>query len=263
MPHIVYSQATGPPDFEWDDEPAVDDLAPDGAGCRCTEGNCVQQGCPCRSAACRFDSLGRPVVQGESVDALHACGPRCSCAGACSSKAAQWRLAIRRGSGKRGWAVYAAEPLPEGALIGLYSGEFLSTPEAVKRLKEYDLSGGGHALLVLREWLPSRTAAVRINIDATRRGNVARFYNHSCDGGNLRLLLTRQGRGNAVQLGSCLWGLGGGFGTQLAHSLVGCFAQSAMQAHRLPFASCIACDQRTSAGGGGVVLVVWRTKPRP
>lgn len=44
---------------------------------------------------------------------------------------------------------------------------------------------------VLREWLPSGTAAVRLNIDATHRGNLARFFNHACDGGNLSLLLGR------------------------------------------------------------------------
>ena len=44
---------------------------------------------------------------------------------------------------------------------------------------------------VLREWLPSGTAAMRLNIDATKQGNLARFFNHSCDGGNLKLLLGR------------------------------------------------------------------------
>lgn len=38
---------------------------------------------------------------------------------------------------------------------------------------------------VVREVLPSRTASLRISIDATRVGNVARFINHACDGGNL------------------------------------------------------------------------------
>ena len=49
-----------------------------------------------------------------------------------------------------------------------------------------------HNLQVMREWLPSGTAAMRVNIDATRRGNLlGRCLNHSCDGGNLRLLLGR------------------------------------------------------------------------
>ena len=32
---------------------------------------------------------------------------------------------------------------------------------------------------------------MRVNIDATKVGNVARFINHSCDGGNLQPVLVR------------------------------------------------------------------------
>lgn len=63
------------------------------------------------------------------------------------------------------------------------------------RQEGYDqLLKGGHfssALLVVREHLPSRKACLRLNIDATRIGNVARFINHSCDGGNLSTVLIR------------------------------------------------------------------------
>lgn len=57
-----------------------------------------------------------------------------------------------------------------------------------------ELASGGHfspALLVVREHLPSGNACLRFNIDATRIGNVARFINHSCDGGNLSTALVR------------------------------------------------------------------------
>ncbi|KAL9323829.1 hypothetical protein ACSQ67_008686 [Phaseolus vulgaris] len=47
------------------------------------------------------------------------------------------------------------------------------------------------ALLVVREHLPSGKACLRLNIDATRIGNIARFVNHSCDGGNLSTKLVR------------------------------------------------------------------------
>jgi hypothetical protein len=61
--------------------------------------------------------------------------------------------------------------------------------------KVYDeLASGGKlclALIVIREHLPSGKACLRVNIDATRVGNVARFINHSCDGGNLHPVLVR------------------------------------------------------------------------
>lgn len=44
---------------------------------------------------------------------------------------------------------------------------------------------------MVREHLPSGKACLRLNIDATRVGNVARFINHSCDGGNLSTVLVR------------------------------------------------------------------------
>lgn len=74
-------------------------------------------------------------------------------------------------------------------------GELLTTKEAQRRHQYYDeLTLHGHfssALLVVREHLPSGKACLRLNIDATRIGNVARFVNHSCDGGNLSTKLVR------------------------------------------------------------------------
>ncbi|KAL9262399.1 Histone-lysine N-methyltransferase SUVR3-like protein [Drosera capensis] len=74
-----------------------------------------------------------------------------------------------------------------------WSGELLTTEETRKRQQKYDeLASSGRfssALLVVREHLPSRKACFRINIDATKIGNVARFINHSCDGGSLSTVL--------------------------------------------------------------------------
>ena len=39
--------------------------------------------------------------------------------------------------------------------------------------------------------LPSGSASLRTNIDATRVGNAARFFNHDCGGGSLALTLVR------------------------------------------------------------------------
>lgn len=49
------------------------------------------------------------------------------------------------------------------------------------------IAGAGSRPQVAREWLPSRSVAMRINVDATRRGNVARFFNHRCDGATVKL----------------------------------------------------------------------------
>ncbi|KAG2422647.1 hypothetical protein HXX76_015884 [Chlamydomonas incerta] len=180
----------------------------------------------------------------------------------------------------KGWAAFAAEPLPAGAFVCRYEGELLRSGEAERRLRHvYDRrssssngggsssssmsaasghgdgrkeqrqeeeeveeqaaaacgggggggnvrqrqrtgkgddragedgeggggyraeragegEGDGHALLIVREVLPSGLA-LRLNIDATRLGNVARFLNHSCDGGCLLPVVVRR-RGSLV-----------------------------------------------------------------
>lgn len=64
-----------------------------------------------------------------------------------SAGSQQPAVTLQKRSGK-GWGVYADEPLPAGSLLGQYGGEYISNAEAQRRLKEYDTSGGGHALLV-------------------------------------------------------------------------------------------------------------------
>lgn len=65
-------------------------------------------------------------------------------------------------------------PLQRGAFICEYAGEPINAAAARARLAEYDAAGAGHALLVARLVLPSGRAALRLNLDATRSGNVAR-----------------------------------------------------------------------------------------
>jgi SET domain-containing protein len=45
---------------------------------------------------------------------------------------------------------------------------------------------------IVRQWLPSQQLALRVNIDATRRGNAARFANHRCGDANCDLVLVTQ-----------------------------------------------------------------------
>lgn len=80
-------------------------------------------------------------------------------------------------------------PLPRGAFIAEYAGEPLRTAEARRRLAAYDARGAGHALLSVRAVLPSGAAALRLSLDATARGNAARFANHACGGGACALVL--------------------------------------------------------------------------
>lgn len=79
--------------------------------------------------------------------------------------------------GKKGWGLFADQMICQGQFICEYAGELLTTEEARRRQQIYDeLASSGQfssALLVVREHLPSGKACLRINIDATRTGNVA------------------------------------------------------------------------------------------
>ncbi len=58
------------------------------------------------------------------------------------------------GAGSKGWSALAGADVRCGAFVCLYAGEMISTPEAARRLAEYDRaareqpSAPGHALLV-------------------------------------------------------------------------------------------------------------------
>ncbi|GLI65021.1 hypothetical protein VaNZ11_008391 [Volvox africanus] len=173
---------------------------------------------------------------GASAAYILECGPACACSPACAQghtwrqreragergieetgsemQAQEWislspspcparltqgglvvQVAIRWQEAK-GWGVVALEPIPARRFVCLYGGEYITTAEAAARLHKYDAASLGHALLVVREILPSGLA-LRINIDATLLGNIARFFNHSCDGGNMTLMVVRR-RGSFI-----------------------------------------------------------------
>lgn len=157
-------------------------------GCSCKD-ECTLATCSC----IRDNQLGQvidpssqrliPLVNGLDFEGpLYQCGPTCGCSGKCSNSLSLQRrlrypLVLRSSSGK-GLGVFAAGPIPVGAYICDYCGEPLLKDQAADRLQKYDAAGQGHALLIVREVLPSGTAALRSCIDATIKGNLARFFNH-------------------------------------------------------------------------------------
>ncbi|KAK5785854.1 histone-lysine N-methyltransferase SUVR3 [Gossypium arboreum] len=163
----------------------------DESGCECERCEKVSEdnviGCPCME------------LEGEEGMGIRSeCGPSCGCRLECGNRLSQRGIQVQLNIVKdvrKGWGLYAAQWIQHGQFICEYSGELLTTKEARRRQQIYDkLASDDHfssALLVVREHLPSLNACLRINMDATRAGNVARFINHSCDGGNLSTVLVR------------------------------------------------------------------------
>ncbi|KAK9820172.1 hypothetical protein WJX72_007069 [[Myrmecia] bisecta] len=176
--------------------------------CRCLarQGG-VEHPTPCTDCECSTGPDGKRIyttdgrlraltlLGGQLIHPIFECGPACACGPGCASRITQRGLSVHVHlvQGAKGWAAFAHQHVPAGQFVCQYAGEMIRTTEADRRLAAYDRenSATGHALLVVREVLPSGNASMRINIDATLKGNVARFFNHSCDGGNLELHIVR------------------------------------------------------------------------
>ncbi|XAR69891.1 Histone-lysine N-methyltransferase [Bertholletia excelsa] len=157
----------------------------------------VGYACGCECERCDEDSRC-PCMTLNSSDFTHECGPGCRCGLECGNRLVQRGISVRLKVVKdtrKGWCLCADQFLKCGQFVCEYAGELLTTKEARRRQERYDqLASSGQfssALLVVKEHLPSGKACMRINIDATVIGNVARFINHSCDGGNLSTVIVR------------------------------------------------------------------------
>ncbi|BBN67278.1 SET domain protein 20 [Prunus dulcis] len=153
-------------------------------------GECAY-GCECEACGEEGDGGDGCPCFGGFNDVVAECGPSCECGLDCGNRLTQRGIEIKLKilrDGEKGGVCMRTSSFQR-------VGELLTTKEARLRQQIYDqLASGGHfspALLVVREHMPSRKACLRYNIDATRVGNVSRFINHSCDGGNLSTALVR------------------------------------------------------------------------
>jgi len=74
-------------------------------------------------------------------------------------------------TGARGWGLRALEDIPAHEFVIEYVGEVITDDELVRRLRE---NGDADHFYFL-------SLGANRSIDASRRGNLARFINHSCD----------------------------------------------------------------------------------
>ncbi|TPX65026.1 histone-lysine N-methyltransferase [Spizellomyces sp. 'palustris'] len=115
-----------------------------------------------------YDSDGR-VREGPAYGAIYECN---------------WRkipLEIFRCGDARGWGVRTLQRIAKGQFISKYVGEMITSEEAEKRGKTYDTNGATFLFDIDYDIGEYDGDGAKYCVDAYRKGNIARFFNHSCD----------------------------------------------------------------------------------
>lgn len=103
------------------------------------------------------------------------CVEPCLCGSDCENKRFQKRQYARvrvEKTGKKGFGLVAAQPIDEGQFIYEYVGEVIDEKTFRKRMLDYDLRNLKHFYFMM--------LTKNAFIDATEKGSLARFCNHSC-----------------------------------------------------------------------------------
>lgn len=148
-------------------------------------------GCKCgrkcnKKTNCCPQSLGWNFIYNEADEKLSTkdiqmiveCNDFCSCDKDCPNRPKQItaKMVIFKTS-ERGWGVKTLDHIPSGRFIVEYTGEFLDKIESRRRAKQYNGAAGQY--LFDLDW--DVKGKVPFSIDATHKGNIARFINHSCN----------------------------------------------------------------------------------
>ena len=99
----------------------------------------------------------------------------CPCPSMCKNmrfQRMQWAKTKVKKAGKKGWGLYAEEDILAGKFVHEYIGELINEKEHKRRMKNEYM--GRKKFYVL-------STDKKEYIDATAKGNTARFMNHSCD----------------------------------------------------------------------------------
>lgn len=135
--------------------------------------------CSCKAA---FDYSGRlncAYLSATSAPVFE-CNSCCTCAKTCPKRVTQrcppWQLSVFT-TEKKGLGLRTSNEIPKGSYVIEYVGEIINATESRRRLATLNSQDPCY-VLIFKEHTQSRILVT--TIDATRKGNLARFINHSC-----------------------------------------------------------------------------------
>ncbi|CAN6280243.1 unnamed protein product [Urochloa humidicola] len=117
---------------------------------------------------------------------IYECNSSCTCDSSCQNKVLQKGLVVKLElfrTENKGWAIRAAEPIPQGTFVCEYVGEVVKTDETMKNAERVSSSECSYLFDIASQIDRERVQTVgtaKYMIDASRSGNVSRFINHSC-----------------------------------------------------------------------------------
>ncbi|KAH8306130.1 hypothetical protein KR018_002152, partial [Drosophila ironensis] len=157
--------------------------------CHCKESSCENTGiCP-HGGQYGYDTTTKELILKQSGEGIPfpiiECNNSCACIEkSCFNRRVQYGprayLEIFHSPiyGSKGLRTTAR--IPRGAYICEYAGELLTANEAKKRLETNEQLGLMNYVLVLNEYASAAKKQVTI-VDPSRRGNIGRYLNHSCE----------------------------------------------------------------------------------
>lgn len=147
------------------------------SGCEC-KNDCYKSSkcCPKQlGLKCVYDTDGRICAQAHQM--IVECNEFCKCDLTCPNRPKKLNISLRVfKTADRGWALKTMQAIPAGTFVIEYTGELIDEADAKKRSRVYDKTG----LTYLFDLDYNEADEASYSIDATYKGNLSRFINHSC-----------------------------------------------------------------------------------
>ncbi|ETO18901.1 histone methyltransferase [Reticulomyxa filosa] len=125
--------------------------------------------CEPKGFECCGNNCDNRLMKMECVDSMCQCDDRCTNR---RFQKCEWCKCEVRPAGKKGFGLYANETIRRGQFVVEYVGEVIDSLQSQRRLQlEYKGSKKFYIIRLEKDLL----------IDATKKGNIGRFVNHSCD----------------------------------------------------------------------------------
>ncbi|XP_059223252.1 probable histone-lysine N-methyltransferase set-23 [Stomoxys calcitrans] len=163
--------------------------------CTCESSCSHLSTCPHGEAYVWNDKYRELVIRPErESDLIYECSSNCTCKlEDCSNRLVQRgprkNLQIFLSSQYQSYGVITKQDIPQGAFICEYAGELLTCGEAKLRIQENEKKGNMNYILCLKENHHVDLAGGELKpgselmtiVDPSKRGNIGRYLNHSCD----------------------------------------------------------------------------------